>query len=535
MRGGLERFGAALLLAWAGGCSSTDSAGGDAVVAGDGSLGGDSATPGSGGTTKPATGGSTGSGGAGRGGSGASDAAGSGGAGANGVVVTISPASGTLVAKSSQYFTCTVTGEANASCTWKVTEPNGGTISAAGLYVAPDGAGTFHVVATSPDSADSATATVTVTAQVGGCNNLAAVGTWENITPPQIDYSNWCIPGSASCKPGQLGTYGVNEFVLDPNHPGTLYLGTAGLGIWKSTNCGSDWVKIDTGQNHAALDAGRQNCFYIDPTNSDVLYTMALYDGAVQGFYQSTNGGVDWTQVVTSDALHVVAGGFFQGVAMDPTDPTHFVAYPHQNCGGTPLPGAAVASDGSWGCLGEGHYVNGSWTWTITTSPFPPGQGDGIALTMLGPKTWLEGGIWRTTTGGVPPNGGWPASAWSQVFTGYVGGCYIASEGTIYCGQAQKPLIYSTDAGVTWTVSNGPSDVAGIVDDGTTLYVSRGPSGNSYFSTPISPAKPVGTFTAMAQNPPGAVWGGFQLAYDKNSNILYSSNLDGGFWRVVTK
>lgn len=73
---------------------------------------------------------------------------------------------------------------------------------------------------------------------------------------------------------------------------------------------------------------------------------MALYDGTVEGFYQSTNGGVDWTQVVTPDALGTAAGGFFQGISKDPTDPTHFVAYPHQNCAGTPLPGAAVAADG---------------------------------------------------------------------------------------------------------------------------------------------------------------------------------------------
>jgi hypothetical protein len=458
----------------------------------------------------------------------------------NSGAVTIRPASVTLAPKSSQYFTCTVAGQPQAGCAWSVAESNGGTIDATGLYVAPDAPGIFHVVATSQASAESATATVTVTTQAGGCNGLAAVGTWENITPPQLDYANWCVPGNASCTSSQISTYGANQFALDPNHPGTVYLGTAGLGIWKSTDCGSDWVKIDTGANHAALDAGRQNCLYIDPTNSDVLYTMALYDGTVEGFYQSTNGGVDWTQVVTPDALNTAAGGFFQGVSRDPSDPTHFVAYPHQNCGGTPLPGAAVAPDGSWGCLAEGNYTNGSWTWTITTSPFPPGQGDGIVLTLLGPTTWLEGSLWRTTTGGVPPAGGGPASGWTQVYpalgqTAYVGGCYLASEGSIYCGQAQQPLIYSTDSGVTWTVSSSVTAVAAMVDDGTTLYISTGSSANSYFSTPISPAQPVGTFTAMAHNPPGAIWGAYALQYDRNFNILYSSNLTGGFWRVVTK
>jgi len=454
--------------------------------------------------------------------------------GSGDVGVTILRAKVTLVTKGSQYFACTVANEPKTGCTWKVSEASGGTITAEGLYVAPDAAGTFHVVATSEDSPASATATVTVTTPVGGCSNLAEIGKWENITPPQLDYANWCVPGNASCKPPLNGTYGINQFALDPNHTGTIFLGTAGLGIWKSTNCGSDWVKIDTGKNHEALDTGRQNSFYIDPTNSDVLYTMALYSKGSQGFFQSTNGGVDWNQVVAADVLNTVAGGFFTGIAGDPTNPGHFVAFPHQNCGGTPLPGAAVTADGKgWGCLAEGTYANGAWDWKVTTSPFPPGQGDGIWASMVDSKTWLLGGIWRTTTGGVPPAGG--GSAWSKVYpapgdTAYTGYCYVASVGTIYCSQAQKPLAYSTDKGETWMTS-GPSDAVWVTDDGTTLYVA---TNNAYYSAPMSPAEPVGKFTKM-NSPEGAVLGGAEIKYDKNFNLLYSSNLTGGFWRIVTK
>lgn len=452
--------------------------------------------------------------------------------------VTVVPASVTVITKASRYFACTVANEPGAGCTWKVSEANGGTIDASGLYVAPDAPGTFHVVATSSkDSSASATATVTVTAPVLGCSDLAPIGTWENITPPQLDYTNWCVPGSTSCTPNQKGTYGVNQFAIDPNHPGTIFLGTAGFGIWKSTNCGSDWVKLDTGKNHEVLDTGRQNTFYVDPTNSDILYTMALYGQGLQGFYQSTNGGVDWEQVVTQDVLDVVAGGFFAGVAGDPTNPGHFVAFPHDNCGGTPLPGAALAPDGRWGCLAEGNYVDGAWNWKVTTSPFPPFQGDGIWASMVDSKIWLLGNLWRTVTGGVPPEGGGPASAWTKVYPGpgqvaYTGYCYVASTGTIYCGNAQKPLIYSKDKGETWTLSTSPNDVAWVADDGTKLYVSAG--NNTYFSSPMSPAVPAGTFTKMS-SPPGAVLYGAQIKYDTNYNVLYSSNLTGGFWRVVTK
>jgi hypothetical protein len=461
--------------------------------------------------------------------------------------VTITPLSATLVSGASQYFTCTVAGgEAHAGCTWTVGEANGGTINADGLYVAPATPGTYQVVATSTDSSASATAPVTVVAPVGGCTDVAAAGTWQNITPTQLDFSNWCVPGSSNCTATNVGTYGANDFALDPNNPGTVYLGTAGFGIWKSTNCGSDWVKIDTGQNHAILDSGRQQTFYIDPTNSDTLYAMALYGSpGVQGFYESTNGGVDWTQIIPADVITVVAGGFLQYVAMDtlPSDPKHFVANPHDNCTGTPIAGAVGTAD-AWGCFAEGTFVNGSWVWTVTTSGGPPGQGDGAFVTMLGPKRWLSnvgggaaGGLMLTTTGGVPPAGGGPGSAWTQVSTGYMAGCYLASDGTVYCGTSQGGAIYSTDDGSTWTtVNEAPYSLfngGAMVDDGTTLYLSQGLSGDNYAMMPISPQQPAGAFTAFPMNPPGAAWGAIYLLYDPNYKLLYSANFTGGFWRVV--
>jgi hypothetical protein len=46
---------------------------------------------------------------------------------------------------------------------WSVQEPNGGSVNGTGLYVAPAGTGTFHVVAASvADRNKTATATVTV-------------------------------------------------------------------------------------------------------------------------------------------------------------------------------------------------------------------------------------------------------------------------------------------------------------------------------------------------------------------------------------
>ena len=187
------------------------------------------------------------------------------------------------------------------------------------------------------------------------CNALPSAGTWQNITPPTLNWAEWCAPYNGSCPNpgssagGQIGTYGTTAFVLDPNSAGIIYLGTSSLGIWKSTDCGSTWAHIDTGTNGSVLDAGRNWTMVIDPTNSQVLYTVAGYGQG--GLYKSTNGGVDWTQVLTQNVLNVTGasscastnnvqpcGGnaaFMEKVTMDPTNNLHLLAGFHADCTGS--------------------------------------------------------------------------------------------------------------------------------------------------------------------------------------------------------
>ncbi len=122
---------------------------------------------------------------------------------------------------------------------------------------------------------------------IGACSDLPGVGTWQNITPPTLDIAEWCAlyngtcPSPATSANGQIGTAtGPTLFVLDPSHPGTVYLGTSSLGIWKSTDCGSTWVHINTGQNGAVLDAGRNWTMVVVPTNSQRGFRSTLEDRA---------------------------------------------------------------------------------------------------------------------------------------------------------------------------------------------------------------------------------------------------------------
>jgi hypothetical protein len=82
--------------------------------------------------------------------------------------VTVAPATITLAQGGTQTFTATVNGLANTEVTWSVQEVSGGSVSAAGLYNAPQSTGFYHVVATSlADTNFSGNATITVTASPG--------------------------------------------------------------------------------------------------------------------------------------------------------------------------------------------------------------------------------------------------------------------------------------------------------------------------------------------------------------------------------
>lgn len=97
------------------------------------------------------------------------------------VVVTVSPATGSVDECKTLQLGATVTGSANGAVTWSVQEgAAGGTVSAAGLYTAPNGPGTAHVVATSvADPTKTAVATLTVKDTI-----LAVVVSPQTVTVP---------------------------------------------------------------------------------------------------------------------------------------------------------------------------------------------------------------------------------------------------------------------------------------------------------------------------------------------------------------
>ena len=82
----------------------------------------------------------------------------------------------------------------------------------------------------------------------------------------------------------------IRALAIDPATPATLYAGTFGGGVFKSTNGGGSWTAINTG-----LTSNFANALAIAPSAPATLYAGTVGGGV----FKSTNGGGSWTAVNT--------------------------------------------------------------------------------------------------------------------------------------------------------------------------------------------------------------------------------------------
>jgi hypothetical protein len=117
-----------------------------------------------------------------------------------------------------------------------------------------------------------------------------------------------------------------------PDAPLTLYVGTCGYGIWKTTDGGSTWRHVSTGRNGRRLGNGtngssRNWSLAVDPTDSNELYTVDGY-GTSQGLWKSTNGGVDWDPLLSAALMRATTNDM-SNIAIDPSDHLHLIVTGH--------------------------------------------------------------------------------------------------------------------------------------------------------------------------------------------------------------
>jgi WD40 repeat protein len=101
--------------------------------------------------------------------------------------------------------------------------------------------------------------------------------------------SEWTSVGGPYTGKWIFKTYcSISSLVVDPTDPDTVYAGTVGGGIWKTTNGGESWEKIwDTPVPDKSLDV---NALAISPANPNTIYA-ATYHFPPENLYAS---GLAW-------------------------------------------------------------------------------------------------------------------------------------------------------------------------------------------------------------------------------------------------
>jgi len=103
----------------------------------------------------------------------------------------------------------------------------------------------------------------------------------------------------------------VLALAVDPKNHLTLYAGTNGSGIFKSTDGAGSWNPINADLTDPTVSAIVINAIRVDPVNSAVLYV-----GTGLGVFRSTNSGEKWDPFNTG--LPVIS---VLSLAIDPTRP----------------------------------------------------------------------------------------------------------------------------------------------------------------------------------------------------------------------
>ncbi|HEV8244951.1 MAG TPA: hypothetical protein VGP93_04255 [Polyangiaceae bacterium] len=333
---------------------------------------------------------------------------------------------------------------------------------------------------------------------VGTCEGLGAVDEWQFITPSQVDAGS---------------EYGVTQVLTDPIHAGTVYVGTDKRGVFKSTDCGATWTKIDTGNYANVIDSGIEWEMEIDPVNPDLLFAGSLYGGD-PSLLRSTNAGVDWASLWPegSNVASTVEYNFLQELSVDPTDHEHLVVSFHAPCKGDYAPM----------CMGESN--DSGATWRLFKGP-ASGWVENSRPLVLGATTWLYAtwadGLFYTSDSG---------ESWENVGAGG-GSFYQRQDGTYFLANYQA--IFQSSDGHVWTKIEGSPGGAAIKGDGQRMFTSAYYCCNSKQPFFVSTESDGTAWTTLPS--PTLDHGASSLAIDADHHILYAAVTAGGLLRMVTQ
>jgi photosystem II stability/assembly factor-like uncharacterized protein len=213
-----------------------------------------------------------------------------------------------------------------------------------------------------------------------------------------------------------------------PQSASTLYAGTCGQGVFKSTDAGRTWKPVPAGMvpNAVVWDLA------FDPTDSNTLYAATG-----KGIFKSTDAGQHWQTSGDSEGLWTYC------VAIDPGNRLHLYA-------GTNGRGILQSTD-----AGE-HWTRTNSRTIVKHLAIDAAHPDAVYAATQGSgllKSSDAGRSWARLASGVPD--------------GLVSVLHVTIDAkdprSVYAGTFGYGVFHSTDAGATWTPLNVGLQSAGIL------------------------------------------------------------------------
>jgi photosystem II stability/assembly factor-like uncharacterized protein len=362
-----------------------------------------------------------------------------------------------------------------------------------------------------------------------------------------LDPVQWTALGPAPIingqTPGQRPVSGrISAVAADPNDANVLYLAAAGGGVWKTTDAGADWTPLTDDQPTLFMGA-----LALAPSDPNVIYagtgeaTSSILSFTGHGVLKSTDAGATWT-LLGQDVFDRRA---ISQIVVSPIDPdTVFVAV-----GGSGVHGVG-GNTGIWESTDGGLSWTNTTTSISTTEGFSDVEIDPTdPQTLYAAVGSIRGsavnGVYKTTDGGATWSaaGNFPMGVGDGRITVAVA---PTDTQTLYAmisgsGQAGTTLgrvvavMKSTDGGTTWValpntpdLENGWYGLPLAVDpsDVNTVYAASGGShivesvngGQSWFGLEIGA-------DGTGPHPDHHAF-----AFDANGKLIDGN--DGGIWRL---
>jgi photosystem II stability/assembly factor-like uncharacterized protein len=355
-----------------------------------------------------------------------------------------------------------------------------------------------------------------------------------------------------SLDPGNTPVSGrIAAVAPDPTNANTLYVATAGGGVWKTLNGGSTWSPLTDQQ--ATLSMG---AIAVAPSNPNVIYAgTGEADFSLDSFYgrgllKSTDAGATWTLLTGNAEVNEFDRKAISRILVNPTDPnTVYLAV------------AAGGENGLTGPYGLYKSSDGGTTWTNTTTSIttdPSADFTDAVLDPSNPQTLYvavdnpfasiaKSGVYKSTDGG---------SSWSIAgnFPQGIGGMIrvaIAASApqTLFAAISDVSsgglleMLKTSDGGSTWTVLGKTPNYMG--DQGfysTALAVDPANANIVYAGGQNSTGKAKGFIESTdggntwsdistgVANKTGPHTDHHAIVFDTNGKLLDAN--DGGIWRL---